>query len=192
MRSVVASRGPGSNPRGSKILKFQNRPKRARYGISARKLHGLPGTGLNQTLEEFSRHDIAGASPEWRPAGGAATTKNSQRQRATPHQARRTAARNSAPSDHRAPRKPRPVAAASEKCAASALPRRATMRGQRSRSKRYTAQHRTTGGDTPSAIMRWTGQRSRAMRGQREGVARARARCEDDEEPPCAAAPWPV
>ncbi|KZV06711.1 hypothetical protein F511_45807 [Dorcoceras hygrometricum] len=36
----------------------------------ARKLHGLPGIGPNQTLEEISRHDIAGASPERRPAGG--------------------------------------------------------------------------------------------------------------------------
>ncbi|KZV17457.1 auxin transporter-like protein 5 [Dorcoceras hygrometricum] len=57
---------------GPKILKFQNRPKRARYRIPARKLHGLPETGPNQTLEEFSRHDIAGAAA----AGGAATTKN--------------------------------------------------------------------------------------------------------------------
>ncbi|KZV34092.1 hypothetical protein F511_05774 [Dorcoceras hygrometricum] len=32
--------------------------------IPARKLHGLPGTGPNQTLEGVSRHDIAGASPE--------------------------------------------------------------------------------------------------------------------------------
>ncbi|KZV26251.1 hypothetical protein F511_19827 [Dorcoceras hygrometricum] len=68
MRSVVASHGPGSNPRGPKILKFQNRPKRARHRISARKLHGLPETGPNQTLEEISRHDIVGASPERRPA----------------------------------------------------------------------------------------------------------------------------
>ncbi|KZV46206.1 hypothetical protein F511_20028 [Dorcoceras hygrometricum] len=36
------------------------------------------------------------------------------------------------------------------------------------------------------------GQRSRAMRGQRTGSAHARARGEDDEAPPCAAAPWPM
>ncbi|KZV16265.1 hypothetical protein F511_16071 [Dorcoceras hygrometricum] len=60
MRSVVASHGPGSNPRGP-----------------------------NQTLEEFSRHDIAGASSERRPP----PRKISRRQRTTPRQARRTAAR---------------------------------------------------------------------------------------------------
>ncbi|KZV55758.1 hypothetical protein F511_21254 [Dorcoceras hygrometricum] len=58
MRSVVASHGPGSNPRGP-----------------------------NQTLEEISRHDIAGASPERRPAGGAATTKLAAAARATTRQA---------------------------------------------------------------------------------------------------------
>ncbi|KZV45462.1 RING finger and transmembrane domain-containing protein 1-like [Dorcoceras hygrometricum] len=36
------------------------------------------------------------------------------------------------------------------------------------------------------------GQRSRAMHGQHAGSARTRARCEDDEAPPCAAAPWPM
>ncbi|KZV38346.1 hypothetical protein F511_21616 [Dorcoceras hygrometricum] len=36
------------------------------------------------------------------------------------------------------------------------------------------------------------GQRSRAMRDQRASVARARARDEDDEALPYAAAPWPV
>ncbi|KZV23387.1 hypothetical protein F511_09132 [Dorcoceras hygrometricum] len=36
------------------------------------------------------------------------------------------------------------------------------------------------------------GQRSRAMHGQRASVARARARGDDDEAPPCAAAPWPL
>ncbi|KZV44695.1 hypothetical protein F511_35806 [Dorcoceras hygrometricum] len=36
------------------------------------------------------------------------------------------------------------------------------------------------------------GQRSRDMHGQRAGVARARARGDDDEAPPCAAAPWPL
>ncbi|KZV55464.1 hypothetical protein F511_31064 [Dorcoceras hygrometricum] len=45
-----------------KFSKFQNRPKRVRYRIAARKLHGLPGTGPNKTLEGISRHDIAGAS----------------------------------------------------------------------------------------------------------------------------------
>ncbi|KZV30806.1 hypothetical protein F511_33840 [Dorcoceras hygrometricum] len=83
MRSVVASHGPGSNPRGPKISKFQNRPKRARYRIPARKLHGLPGTGLNQTLEEISRHDIAGASSERRPTT-APPPQKSRRQRTTP------------------------------------------------------------------------------------------------------------
>ncbi|KZV33224.1 hypothetical protein F511_44267 [Dorcoceras hygrometricum] len=78
-----------------KISKFQNRPKRARYRIPARKLHGLPGTGPNQTLEEFSRHDIAGASPERRPTGGGATRKIARQPRETSRQARRTAARNS-------------------------------------------------------------------------------------------------
>ncbi|KZV29268.1 hypothetical protein F511_35500 [Dorcoceras hygrometricum] len=56
MRSVVASHGPGSNPRG------------ARHRIPARKLHGLPGTGPNQTLEEF--RPAVTTSPERRPAGG--------------------------------------------------------------------------------------------------------------------------
>ncbi|KZV43041.1 hypothetical protein F511_35486 [Dorcoceras hygrometricum] len=37
-----------------------------------------------------------------------------------------------------------------------------------------------------------TGQRSRAMRRQRAGVARAHARGDDEEAPPCAAAPWPM
>ncbi|KZV27694.1 hypothetical protein F511_40829 [Dorcoceras hygrometricum] len=76
MRSVVASHGPGSNPRGPKISKFQNRPKRARYRISARKLHGLPGTGPNKTLEKSA----VTTSPERRPPATA------------PHENLRTAA----------------------------------------------------------------------------------------------------
>ncbi|KZV29805.1 hypothetical protein F511_43724 [Dorcoceras hygrometricum] len=66
-----------------KISKFQNRPKRARYRIPARKLHGLPGTGPNITLEEFSRHDIAGASPERRPPPAAPPRKNAHGAKAT-------------------------------------------------------------------------------------------------------------
>ncbi|KZV28168.1 ruvB-like protein 1 [Dorcoceras hygrometricum] len=91
-----------------KNLKFQNRSKRARYRIPARKLHGLPGTGPNQTLEEISRHDIAGASPERRPAGG----RHQQKFAATgrdPRQARRTAARNSSPIAQPSRRKRRPA-----------------------------------------------------------------------------------
>ncbi|KZV25807.1 isoflavone 3'-hydroxylase-like [Dorcoceras hygrometricum] len=55
-----------------KNLKFHNRSKRARHRKSARKLHGLPGTGPNQTLERIqpSRHDIFGSSPEHRRSGG--------------------------------------------------------------------------------------------------------------------------
>ncbi|KZV32181.1 hypothetical protein F511_17006 [Dorcoceras hygrometricum] len=97
MRSVVANHGPGSNPRGPKISKFQNRPKRVRYRIPARKLHGLPGTGPKKTLEEVSRHEIAGASPERRPAAAPPPRKISRRQRTTPRQALRTVARNNAP-----------------------------------------------------------------------------------------------
>ncbi|KZV37549.1 hypothetical protein F511_42785 [Dorcoceras hygrometricum] len=36
------------------------------------------------------------------------------------------------------------------------------------------------------------GQRSCAMRSQRAGVARAHARGDDEEAPPCVAAPWPM
>ncbi|KZV53126.1 serine/threonine-protein kinase sepA-like [Dorcoceras hygrometricum] len=75
MRSVVASHGPGSNPRGP-----------------------------NKTLEEISRHDIAGALPERRPAGGGATRKIARQPRTTSRQARRTAAPTAAlsaqPSSH--------------------------------------------------------------------------------------------
>ncbi|KZV37017.1 hypothetical protein F511_26692 [Dorcoceras hygrometricum] len=80
---------------GPKILKFQNRSKRARYHIPARKLQGLPGTGPNQTLEEISRHDIAGASPERRPAA-AAPHEKSHRSRA-----RRRAKRDALPCQKR-------------------------------------------------------------------------------------------
>ncbi|KZV45908.1 hypothetical protein F511_27692 [Dorcoceras hygrometricum] len=121
MRSVVASHGPGSNPKGDaicnaillqcfpvlqifglqyldrhlhrlrmpptksspKFLKFQNRPTRARYRIPARKLHGLLGTGPNQTLEEISRHDIARASPERRPPAAAPPRKIARGTKAT-------------------------------------------------------------------------------------------------------------
>ncbi|KZV55478.1 hypothetical protein F511_15260 [Dorcoceras hygrometricum] len=41
--------------------------------MPARKLHGLPGTGPNQTLEEI--RPAVTTSPERRPAGGATTTK---------------------------------------------------------------------------------------------------------------------
>ncbi|KZV17864.1 flowering time control protein FCA-like [Dorcoceras hygrometricum] len=37
-----------------------------------------------------------------------------------------------------------------------------------------------------------TGQWSRAMPGQRTGVARAHSHGDDEEAPPCAAAPWPM
>ncbi|KZV52286.1 NADP-dependent D-sorbitol-6-phosphate dehydrogenase-like [Dorcoceras hygrometricum] len=106
MRSVVASHGPGSNPRGNAILL---------------KLSGF--TDLRTPSDHRAPHNH-------RPAASS---------------------------------EPRPVVAASEKRAASALPRRATKRsqrvsssramsGQRSRSRRDTAQYRTTGDDTPSAI----------------------------------------
>ncbi|KZV21999.1 hypothetical protein F511_40403 [Dorcoceras hygrometricum] len=120
MRSVVASHGPGSNPRGnttcnaillqcfrfyrssvfnildrhcppsSDVLPLNLAQKSQNSKIDqngpdivyrpenftgcprqARKLHGLPGTGPNQTLEEFNRHDIAGASSERRPPAAA-------------------------------------------------------------------------------------------------------------------------
>ncbi|KZV56841.1 hypothetical protein F511_21406 [Dorcoceras hygrometricum] len=107
MRSVVASHGPGSNPRDNAIcnaillqsfpvlqifgLQYldRHRPpssnvlplnlaqklkisksikKRARHRIPARKLHGLPGAGPNQTLEEF--RPAFTTSSETRRSGG--------------------------------------------------------------------------------------------------------------------------
>ncbi|KZV56122.1 AAA-type ATPase [Dorcoceras hygrometricum] len=148
MRSVVASHGPGSNPRGP-----------------------------NQTLEEISRHDIVGASSERRPAGGPATTKSRAPQGRTAARitaqpcAHPTACITSTSAAHRRPASDNRAASARSQggrhrrnaagsgaspvqlSAASALPRRATKRGQRASS-------------------------SRAMRGQPAGFARARARGE--------------
>ncbi|KZV23772.1 hypothetical protein F511_27698 [Dorcoceras hygrometricum] len=128
MRSVIASHGPGSNPRGNaicnaillqcfpvlQIFELQyldhHRPPSsdvlpltlARHRISARKLHGLPGTGQNQTLEEF--RPAVTTSPETRRSGGrpaAAATMNFARRKGhapPPHRARITRpARNQRP-----------------------------------------------------------------------------------------------
>ncbi|KZV51199.1 hypothetical protein F511_08701 [Dorcoceras hygrometricum] len=84
-----SSHGPGSNPRGPKISKFQNRPKRARYRIPARKLHGLPGTGPNQTLEEFSRHYIVGEGATG--GGGTRNFRMAAARRAAARKERRSA-----------------------------------------------------------------------------------------------------
>ncbi|KZV26627.1 hypothetical protein F511_21119 [Dorcoceras hygrometricum] len=85
MRSVVASHGPGSNPKCQKLKIFKIDQNRARYRILARKIHGLPGTGPNQTLEEI--RTAVTTSPETRRSGGrppAPPPRRSRRQRTTP------------------------------------------------------------------------------------------------------------
>ncbi|KZV19714.1 hypothetical protein F511_35214 [Dorcoceras hygrometricum] len=103
MRSVVASHGPGSNPRGPNQPLEEIRPavttspetrrsggrsatatqnsrdqKRARHRVAVRKLHGLPGTDPNQNLEEI--RPAVTTSPETRRSGGrsATATQNSR------------------------------------------------------------------------------------------------------------------
>ncbi|KZV20359.1 hypothetical protein F511_16427 [Dorcoceras hygrometricum] len=56
-----------------KTQNFKIDQNRARHRIPARKLHGLPGTGPNQTLEEF--RPAVTTSPEHRRSGGGAVTK---------------------------------------------------------------------------------------------------------------------
>ncbi|KZV17065.1 hypothetical protein F511_02981 [Dorcoceras hygrometricum] len=117
-----------------KISKFQNRPKRARYRIPARKLHGLPGTGPNKTLEEISRHDIAGASPERRPPAVAPPRKNLAAACA-PHRAQRRApiARPARIVTQPAPSKRRPAASLRQAMARSSERSGATLGGATSR-----------------------------------------------------------
>ncbi|KZV14090.1 hypothetical protein F511_44405 [Dorcoceras hygrometricum] len=179
---------------GPKILKFQNQPKRARYRIPARKLHGLPETGPNKTLEEISRHDITGASPERRPPAAAPPRNHAHRKGARERMAARITAQPcthpaaciaSTSAAHRRPASDNRVASArsqgghhrrnaagsgaspAQLSAASALPHRATKRGQRASS-------------------------SRAMRGHHAGVVHARVRGGEDGAPPCAVTPWPM
>ncbi|KZV17397.1 hypothetical protein F511_43466 [Dorcoceras hygrometricum] len=187
---------------GPKISKFQNRPKRARYRIPARKLHGLLGTGPNQTLEEISRHDITEASPERRTPPAPPPRKISWRHahNAAPSATHGRAQRH-APSDHRAP------SHAAQQAGHRALDFTASARiwqlPHATSGAQQAGHHRANcaaSGRDSCATRRPTlatdcaghGQRSRAMRGQHAGVSRAHARGEDDEAPPCAAAPWPM
>ncbi|KZV39425.1 hypothetical protein F511_31269 [Dorcoceras hygrometricum] len=98
MRSVVASHGPGSNPR-----------------------------------EEISRHDIAEASPERRPAGAAATTKLSATACETPRQGDAT------PCADRAQPSPIVRPAAVLHTAATRVTGSRPKRGQRAASERIRA-----------------------------------------------------
>ncbi|KZV39175.1 hypothetical protein F511_25746 [Dorcoceras hygrometricum] len=154
---------------------------------------GLPGTGPNITLEEFSRHDIAGASSD----GG-------RRRRPPPQNHTATAAQRRAKRDAR-PRAQQvsagqwllqPVAQSCAKQRPASATRRATSVAQRpatfQRVSPDAAQATSTGSPPSRNHALDTGQRSCAMRGQRAGVTRAHARGDDEETPPSAAAPWPM
>ncbi|KZV30441.1 hypothetical protein F511_21327 [Dorcoceras hygrometricum] len=150
-----------------------------------------------QNLEVISRRKVAGASPDDGP-----------RRRPPPQNRTAAAAQRCAKRDARPRATSRaqqvsagqwlrqPVAQPCAKQRPASATKRATSAAQRpatfQRVAPDVAQTTATGSPPLRNHALDTGQRSRAMRGQHAGVARAHAHGDDEEAPPSAAAPWPM